>query len=243
MKLKILSSSSAGNCYILENGEETLIIEAGIRFTDIKKAVDFKLHKITGCLISHRHGDHARSAKDCVEAGIFTLALRDVFEAKNIDTRNGRAKVIEFWKGYILGSFKIVPFPAFHDVACAGFIIDRPGCGRIMFLTDSCKCDYQFAGLNHILIECNWYAKKLIANINAGTVFASQRERLTDTHMELNTCREYLRGSDLSEVRNIILLHLSNDSSDETLFVSEIQKLTGKPVYAAGPGLNIDMSL
>jgi hypothetical protein len=112
-----------------------------------------------------------------------------------------------------------------------------------MFLTDSCRCDYKFSGLNHVLIECNYHTKKLIENINAGITFASQRERLMITHMELNTCREYLRGSDLSEVRNIVLLHLSNDNSDETLFVSEIQKLTGKPVYAALPGLNADMSL
>jgi phosphoribosyl 1,2-cyclic phosphodiesterase len=210
---------------------------------DIKKAIDFKLNKIVGCLISHRHNDHARSAKDCVEAGIYTLALQDVFDAKDIDARDSRARAIEFGKGYILGGFKVVPFPAVHDVECAGFIINHADCGRIMFLTDSCRCDYTFAGLNHVLIECNYHTKKLIDNINAGIVFASQRERLTVTHMELSTCKEYLGDSDLSEVQNIVLLHLSNDNSDETLFVSEIQKLTGKPVYAARPGLNIDMSL
>jgi phosphoribosyl 1,2-cyclic phosphodiesterase len=241
MKLKILSSSSAGNCYILENGREILIIEAGIRFMDIKKAIDFRLHKVAGCLISHQHNDHAKSAKDCVDAGIFTLALRDVFEAKNIDARNSRARTIEFGKGYILGGFKVAPFPAFHDVECAGFIIDHADCGRIMFLTDSCKCDYNFTGLNHILIECNYHAAKLIENINAGSAFAAQRERLMATHMELNTCKEYIRSCDLSNVRNIVLLHLSDDNSDEHYFVSEIQKLTGKPVYAACSGLNVDM--
>jgi phosphoribosyl 1,2-cyclic phosphodiesterase len=243
MTLKVLGSSSAGNCYIFENETEALIVEAGVRFIDIKKAIDFKLHRVAGCLISHRHNDHARSAKDCVEAGIFTLALQDVFEAKNIDMRDSRAKRIEFGKGHIFGGFKIAPFPAFHDVECAGFIIDHADCGRIMFLTDSCKCDYRFAGLNHVLIECNYQAKKLIENINAGITFESQRDRLTDTHMELNTCREYLRSSDLSAVQNIILLHLSNDNSDEAFFVAEIQKATGKPVYAAFPGLNIDMTL
>jgi phosphoribosyl 1,2-cyclic phosphodiesterase len=241
MKLKVLGSSSAGNSYILENETEILIVEAGIRFMDIKKAIDFKLHKVAGCLISHQHNDHAKAAKDCVEAGIFTLALRDVFEVKNIDTRNSRAKVVEFGKGYILGGFKVAPFPTFHDVECAGFIIDHADCGRIMFLTDSCKCDYKFSGLNHILIECNYHTAKLIENINAEITQASQRERLMATHMELNTCKKYLSSIDLSGVQNIILLHLSNDNSDETLFVSEIQKLTGKPVYAACSGLNITL--
>jgi phosphoribosyl 1,2-cyclic phosphodiesterase len=241
MKLKVLGSSSEGNCYILENETEILIIEAGIRFMDIKKAIDFKLHKVVGCLISHQHNDHARAAKDSVDAGIFTLALRDVFEAKNIDTRNSRAKVIEFGKGYIFGGFKVVPFPAFHDVECAGFIIDHADCGRIMFLTDSCKCDYKFSGLNHIMIECNYHTAKLIENINTGKTPASQRERLMATHMELNTCKEYLSSIDLSGVQNIMLLHLSNDNSNERYFVAEIQKLTGKPVYAAYPGLDITL--
>jgi ribonuclease BN (tRNA processing enzyme) len=210
---------------------------------DIKKSIDFKLHKVAGSLISHQHNDHARAAKDSVEAGIFTLALRDVFDAKNIDTRNSRAKVIEFGKGYILGGFKVAPFPAFHDVECAGFIIDHADSGRIMFLTDSCKCDYRFTNLSHILIECNYHTQKLIENINTGKTPASQRERLMATHMELNTCKEYLGSIDLSGVQNIMLLHLSNDNSDEQYFVTEIQKHTGKPVYAASTGLNILLSI
>ena len=33
MKLKALGSGSSGNCYILENESEALIIEAGLPFT------------------------------------------------------------------------------------------------------------------------------------------------------------------------------------------------------------------
>lgn len=35
--IKSLGSSSSGNCYILDNGNEALIIEAGIRFIDVKR--------------------------------------------------------------------------------------------------------------------------------------------------------------------------------------------------------------
>ena len=40
MKLKILGSSSEGNCYILENDKEALILEAGVSFGKVKKALD-----------------------------------------------------------------------------------------------------------------------------------------------------------------------------------------------------------
>ena len=45
MELKVLGSSSSGNCYILDNGSEALIIEAGIRFMEVKKALDFNISK------------------------------------------------------------------------------------------------------------------------------------------------------------------------------------------------------
>lgn len=37
MVLKVLGSSSQGNCYILENRDEALIIEAGVRFIEVKR--------------------------------------------------------------------------------------------------------------------------------------------------------------------------------------------------------------
>ena len=41
MKLKIISTGSQGNCYILENEQEALIIEAGVKFIEVKKAICF----------------------------------------------------------------------------------------------------------------------------------------------------------------------------------------------------------
>ena len=37
MKLRVLGSGSSGNCYILENEAEALIIEAGVPFMEVKK--------------------------------------------------------------------------------------------------------------------------------------------------------------------------------------------------------------
>lgn len=55
MKLKVLGSGSSGNCYILENDTEALIIEAGVPFMEVKKALNFDIRKIQGVVISHEH--------------------------------------------------------------------------------------------------------------------------------------------------------------------------------------------
>lgn len=55
MKLKVLGSSSKGNCYLLESDKEVLIIELGISFKEIKKALNFDISKVVGALVTHEH--------------------------------------------------------------------------------------------------------------------------------------------------------------------------------------------
>lgn len=239
MVLKVLGSSSQGNCYILENKNEALIIEAGVRFIEVKKALGFDIRKVSGCLITHQHNDHAKYVKAMVESGFPTLALEEVWTAKGVT--GSRAYCIERGKGYRFGRFKVLPFDACHDVPCVGYLIDHPETGRIMFLTDSCMCEYVFPGLNQVMIECNYSDAKLVEAINAGRTLPSQRERLMTSHMELNTCKGFLCANDLTNVANIVLLHLSDNNSDEKNFVSEIERQTGKVVYAAHTGLEIEM--
>lgn len=239
MVLKVLGSSSQGNCYILENKNEALIIEAGVRFIEVKKALGFDIRKVSGCLITHQHNDHAKYIKAMVESGFPTLALEEVWTAKGVT--GSRAYCIERGKGYKFGRFKVLPFDACHDVPCVGYLIDHPETGRIMFLTDSCMCEYVFPGLNQVMIECNYSDAKLVEAINAGRTLPSQRERLMTSHMELNTCKGFLCANDLTNVANIILLHLSDNNSDEKHFVSEIERQTGKVVYAAHTGLEIEL--
>lgn len=57
MDLKILGSSSKGNCYIFDNGEEALVVECGIPFKRVQQAMNFDLSRIVGVAISHEHGD------------------------------------------------------------------------------------------------------------------------------------------------------------------------------------------
>ena len=53
---------------------------------DIKKGLGWQLGKVVGCLVSHRHEDHARSLNDLLTCGIRVLALADVFDAAALKT-------------------------------------------------------------------------------------------------------------------------------------------------------------
>jgi|AntDeeMinimDraft_5_1070356.scaffolds.fasta_scaffold16527_4 phosphoribosyl 1,2-cyclic phosphodiesterase len=46
--------------------------------------------------------------------------------------------------------------------------------------------------------------------------------------------QDFLRANDLSRVKEIHLLHLSDRNSNAERFKREIQEISGKPVYVAG---------
>jgi phosphoribosyl 1,2-cyclic phosphodiesterase len=83
------------------------------------------------------------------------------------------------------------------------------------------------------MIECNYSLDILRANVESGIVPVELKNRLLKTHMSLQTVKDFLRANDLSKVREVHLLHLSNDNSNAGRFKREIQQLTGKPVLIA----------
>ena len=79
MKLICYGSSSRGNGYILQGEKQTLLIEAGLPLCNVRQFVD-DFGKIQGCIISHRHGDHAKYMGDFMKAGITCYANDDVWD-------------------------------------------------------------------------------------------------------------------------------------------------------------------
>lgn len=234
MELIVIGSSSKGNGYVLNGTQEALCIEAGTKLIEAKKALNFDLRKVRGCIVTHVHNDHSRYAKDYAEGGIHVLALAQVLEAKGI-TRNATA--ITLGNAYRLGGFVVTPFALQHDVPCVGWVVQHVECGKVVFITDTYACQYRFKGVTNYLLECNYSDEILDANIAAGKVQPAMRDRLLTSHLELSNCIRYLQTSDLSQVQKVVLIHLSDGNSNETQFVQQVREATGKRVYAANAGM------
>ncbi|MBO9151907.1 MBL fold metallo-hydrolase [Chitinophaga sp. GCM10012297] len=233
MKLVVIGSNSAGNSYLLQGENETLLIECGVHFSKIKKALGYNLQNVSA-IVTHSHGDHSKSIKDVLNAGIPVWAGVETFKALGIESHH-RAKTIVQGLSYKIGNFKVKPFNVNHDVPCLGFLIQHPECGLTLFLTDTYFCDYVFPGLNNIIVECN-HAEDIISS-NGTPRFL--HDRIIQSHMNLETCKSLLKANDLSCVNNIVLIHLSDSNSDEKRFKREITELTGKEVHIATAGLSI----
>jgi len=226
--IQIIASSSKGNCYFVTDGVSPLLIEAGISWKEIQKAVGFRTD-INSCLISHSHGDHSKAVKDVMKSGINCYMRPDEEFALS------GHRLIKFYPGETLeiDTWKIRSFEIIHDVPGLGFYMVNQQGERLLYATDTAYIVPRFAGLTHIMIECNYSLDILNRNVESGTIPVEMKKRLLKTHFSLEHVKDFLRANDLSKVQEIRLLHLSDNNSDEERFKREIASITGKPVYIA----------
>lgn len=242
MKLKVIGTGSSGNAYILGNEDEALLIECGVKINEIKKALDFDYSKVVGCIVSHEHQDHCKAANDVMRLGIDVYTGAKTHQSINGDIIH-RSLPIASRETIQLGGFKIMAFDVKHDAAEPfGFLIEHNDCGRVLFLTDTYYCKYTFPGLNNIIIEAN-YSKAIIDQkygAESGKEFL--RNRILQSHFSLENCKDMLAANDLSQVNNIVLIHLSDSNSDEKQFQKEVSELTRKNVTVASNGIEIQFN-
>lgn len=53
--LKTIATGSSGNCYALIADNEILLLDLGVSSKEIKRAIDFRVTDISGCLVTHSH--------------------------------------------------------------------------------------------------------------------------------------------------------------------------------------------
>ena len=219
MRFEALASSSAGNAYIVSDKETHILLECGISHKKLQKLAGFALTEFQGVLVTHGHKDHAKSALELISRGMPVYMSEGTAEELETDAAN----LIEHMGQFNIGSFDIVPFDTFHDARePLGFLIKSRVDGDVLaFATDTVNLRYKFPGLNILAIEAN-YDKSILERCER--MPEKVRYRITNSHMEIDTLCDYLRSLDLSQCREIHLLHLSDATSHEGHFINKVAR-------------------
>lgn len=240
MKLTVVNSNSNGNSYILEGETETLLIEAGVAFKKVLPLLNFNVGKVVGALISHEHHDHCKAVKEVMDKAINVYASTGTHEAMGTLTSH-KARILHSMILQRIGGFEVIPFLVQHDAAePLGFLIRHAECGIILFLTDTYYSKYTFSGLNHLIVEANYCQDIIDEKLKSDKKFL--RDRVLQSHLSIQTCLELLAANDLSKVMNIVLIHLSDNNSDEVAFKRKVEAQTGKMVTVANAGVVVNLS-
>lgn len=235
--IKVLASGSSGNCYIIQAGEEKLLLECGIDYKNILKGLGHSIKGVKGCLVTHKHSDHCKSFKWAIQnlpKMCAPLEVMEKFQCKNFH----KSKIAINKETFKIGEFTIMSFSCQHTNSdtspCEnlGYLIQHKSIGKILFATDTYYLKYKFRDVDHILIECN-YSEKTIEALEP------HEQRVFKSHMSLETLKCTLKTWDLYKTKTITLIHLSKNNGEPERFKEEIEKLTGIPTYIAVPGLEI----
>lgn len=204
--LQVVGSGSNGNLYLLNCADETLIIEQGLSFRDMKIARNFNLGGIVGGICSHTHSDHNKYTRDYEMAGI------PIYKPFSTDKLTAK-----------LGGFSIQAFEVPHtdELHCFGFYIRHAEIGKLLFLTDLRYCPFDFSrlGVNHIMVECNYCERLLPEEI-------TNLHKITG-HLALGTCKEFVRVNATENLKTVTAIHLG-EFSDEAEIETELKSVAGE---------------
>ena len=244
MKLQVIASGSKGNCYVLDDGERKLMIECGVSISAIKKALYFDFNRMDGCLITHSHKDHCKSAADICKLGI------------NIYSSEGTLKEIGLFGHHraiaarpmcvsTFGNWMVKPFNIKHDTAepfgyyCCNNKLNE----RFVFLTDAAYSPYIFFNNDYLLVECNHDYDSLDDSVATGAIAAAHRLRVMTNHFSLENCVAFVKtcATHSRQLRKVVLLHASDQNADVNKMVAVMQQKTGIVTEVASDGKVIEL--
>ena len=228
MDIKVIASGSSGNAYLIGDGHTRLLLDAGIPFKSIQIGCGFRTSSIDACLVTHRHGDHAAAIPKLLQRGI------TVYSNEDVAGLHEGVQELPALREHTVGTLRILPFEAEHDVPCYGYQVrSEETSEKLVYITDSAYVRYTFSGLTHIMIEANYDEDIMLGNVRDEKIPFSLAERVAGTHMSIDTLIDLLRANDMTRVRQIYLLHLSDNNSDAEVFKRLVQQETGAEVYIA----------
>lgn len=227
MNLRCLGSGSSGNCYLLSTETETLVLDCGLPIREIKKGLDWDISKVVGALCTHIHSDHSKAVKDFENMGIPVFKPFDETKACPLKIR--------------YGSFGVQAFKVPHDgVPCYGFYITVDG-HRILYATDFeyLPCSFKNVRLTDMIVECN-HQTELVDKGQAKYPHQLKGHCSLDTLIE-----KVIKENMTSDLRTVILCHLSCDSANPEECLAEVQKVVGEGVkcVCAAAGETVELSL
>lgn len=236
MEIQVLASSSEGNAYLIGDGATQILIECGIPWKEIQKKTDFILPD--ACIVSHSHGDHAKSIRDVIRYGVETYMSKETASEICGDEPLYTlcpGSLMEHRKIFGIGSFLVNPLQMEHDVPCLGFYIySQHSKESLFFATDTCCIPYKFdGGLDYIMVEANYDIDILNDRIMQGYLDPAMKNRLVKSHMEIGQTILWLKKQNLNRTKRIYLLHLSNGSANAAEFKQRTMEATGIPVTIA----------
>ena len=228
MKYISLSSSSSGNCYLIEDGDTRFLIDAGLSVKRIKALladIGVELTSIKGVVLTHSHRDHTKGVPTLVYRYNLPLyctksTLQDLEKNTGREVDRALWREVESHKEFEIGGFTLLPMPVTHDTRdCHAYLV-KLGEKTLTLATDLGKTTEELMEAvkvsDHLIIESN-YSETLL-QVSSYTAFLRGRIDSDCGHLSNVQTGEIVEyACKKGKVKHIHLAHISaNSNTPET---------------------------
>ncbi len=225
MRYYFLASGSGGNCTVLVNDEnEILLIDCGIPVMDIKrrmKQINLDFENVKKVIITHMHVDHVKSLKAFDPQNVYLNALTNMNEYNLFD----------YYQTLNILGFKIYTLPVSHDSpGTTGFLIEYKN-EKMAYITDT---GYVHENIQRIINNCDIYCMESnhdprLLMLTKRPMFLKQRILSAIGHLSNQDCAYVLGNIIGPKTKEIAFLHRSKEANTEEIlmetFLSTMKKM------------------
>ncbi len=202
----LATGSSRGNCYIVTSMFQTFILDAGCKWNKIVANVN--LNDVDMAYISHEHNDHSLNYQKLISRGVKCfdgINTHDLLKKSKIEAKNGK--------------YNLYFIPIHHGKTNNCALIIENQVDTILYATDFSWCEYDLSDFKftHVMVECNYLEDKVKECKDDIKV-----KRQINTHMGLEGLKIFLDSLDLSQCKEIDLMHMSQGFGDSVIMGSSI---------------------
>lgn len=220
MNVLYSKTGSKGNASVITDGNTLIQIDAGIQPDKVNREIGYKLGNVCGILVTHSHGDHAAFVERYLKLGMKVYACEDVWLKTALSRPMRNAVTIKACEQFKTGTFIVKPFNVAHvnsdgsDCPNLGFLIySTVTKEKMIWATDCSYIENRFPPVEHICIECNYVdVEDYLDELDYVNGFVEKRR--VRSHLSLNRCVEFLKQQDLSRIKEVRLLHLTESQGN-----------------------------
>jgi phosphoribosyl 1,2-cyclic phosphodiesterase len=121
MRTAAIASGSNGNCYFLESGGDSIIVDAGISYKELLNRftrMKLKLNTLGGVFVTHEHSDHIRGLEVLAKRHEIPIYMtKGTFEAKKLKLNDRLINFIDDGNKIGVGNIVVEAFSKSHDAS------------------------------------------------------------------------------------------------------------------------------
>jgi phosphoribosyl 1,2-cyclic phosphodiesterase len=221
-KFCAMFSGSSGNCAVLSSGGVSVLIDAGVSATAIRKALDgigSGIGEIAAILVTHEHSDHIRGLKTLLskyKIPVYASAGTIAGILESVQVGDEHFRELAPGASTEIAGMSVSAFATSHDAKqSVGFRIHTPDGKRVAIATDlGYISDAVMAGIadcDVVMIESNHDVGMLQ---NGRYPYYLKRRILSKTgHLSNTDCAAVLPRLCTAGTKNFVLAHLSHDNN------------------------------